>query len=368
MKVLYVSKSLVVASYRSKIRCMARDLTMRAVVPNRWPPHGVEPPAADEPWLQLEPVLFAGRPHFHFYPRLGHTLDAFRPDLVHVDEEPYSAVTSFVLRACHRRRIPAVLFAAQNLLKRLPPPFNALRRYALGHVAGAIAGTVAATDVLRRAGFNGRLATIPQLGVDEAQFQPDPHARRAARAALNVDAQTVVIGFGGRLVRYKAVDLLLDAVARVPGVVLAIAGDGPELGALMRQVETLGMKARVRFQGYRTSKEMPGWLAGIDVLVLPSISTRTIVEQFGRVLVEAMACEVPVIGSSSGGIPSVIGAAGLIVPEGDTNALSAAIARLAASAAERQALGRAGRARVLAHFTQQRIADDTRAFYAQVVA
>jgi len=367
VKVLYVSKALVVATYRSKIRCLARDTTIRAVIPERWPPRGVEPPV-DEPWLQLEPVWFAGRPHAHVYPRLARTLDAFRPDLVHVDEEPYSAVTSLVVRDCRRRGIPAVLFAAQNVLKPLPPPFGFFRRYALANVSGAIAGTVAAGDVLRRAGYTGRLATIPQLGVDAEQFRPDATRRAAARAALGIDAETVVVGFGGRLVPYKAVHLLLDAVARTPGVVLAIAGEGPEQGALLRRTLSLGLTERVRFQGFQSSGAMPEWLAGLDMLALPSISTRGIVEQFGRILVEAMSCEVPVIGSDSGGIPGVIGDAGCIVPERDVAALASALARLAGSPAERATLGRAGRARALAHFTQQRIADDTRAFYAQVVA
>ena len=66
----------------------------------------------------------------------------------------------------------------------------------------------------------------------------------------------------------------------------------------------------------------------IDVFVLPSISTPTSVEQFGRVLVEAMAAGVPVIGSSSGAIPEVIDNAGLIFPEGDVNALAANLVQL----------------------------------------
>ncbi|HEY2824496.1 MAG TPA: glycosyltransferase [Gemmatimonadales bacterium] len=368
MRVLYISKAMVVASYRSKLRCLARDLTIRAVVPRHWPPHGVEPALPGETWLQGEPVRFAGRPHLHFYPRLGQVLDTFHPDLVHVDEEPYSLVSAFALNACRRRHIPAVLFAAQNIYKRLPPPFNLVRRYALHRLAGAMAGTDAAGDVLRRVGYRGRLTVIPQLGVDELQFRPDAARRAAARAALQVGDGTVVVGFGGRLVRYKAINLLLEAMARTSDVVLAVAGDGPERAALARQARTLGLAGRVRFQGYYPSGAMPEWLAGLDLLVLPSISTRSIVEQFGRILIEAMACEVPVLGSRSGGIPGVIGDAGLLVPEGDVAALAAAISRLAAAPAERRALGRAGRERVLAQFTQQRIADDTRQFYAEVLA
>ncbi|MFQ3664330.1 MAG: glycosyltransferase, partial [Chloroflexaceae bacterium] len=88
----------------------------------------------------------------------------------------------------------------------------------------------------------------------------------------------------------------------------------------------------------------------------PSRTTPTWKEQFGRVLIEAMSCGVPVIGSSSGEIPHVIGEGGLTYPEGDVSALSAAIARLVADPAARRELACRGRERVLAHFTQAAIA------------
>ena len=326
MKVLYVSKALVVASYRSKIRCLSSHVNIRAAIPYRWPPRGVEPVGGDEPWIWPQLVRFAGHPHLHWYPELGQALDAFRPDLVHIDEEPYSAVTTMALRACVKRRVPAVLFAAQNIYKRLPPPFGAFRRYALRTIAAAQAGTAQAEQVLRDAGFRGAIATFPQLGIDETVFRPDATARVAARALLGVKPETVVVGFGGRLVRYKAVSLLLDAVAHVPNVVLAIAGDGPERRRLARQARALRIGDRVRFQGHLGSAAMPGWLAGLDMLVLPSISTPGIVEQFGRILVEAMACGVPVIGSSSGGIPGVIGKAGVVCGGAGVTAVRDALA------------------------------------------
>jgi glycosyltransferase involved in cell wall biosynthesis len=107
------------------------------------------------------------------------------------------------------------------------------------------------------------------------------------------------------------------------------------------------------------STEIGSLIAGFDLLVLPSRSTPAWKEQFGRVLVEAMLCEVAVVGSSSAEIPNVIGDAGVVFPEGDTGALSAALSRLAADPAERRRLGVAGRQRALRLFTQRRIADAT---------
>jgi len=101
--------------------------------------------------------------------------------------------------------------------------------------------------------------------------------------------------------------------------------------------------------------------------VLPSVSRPNWVEQFGRVLIEAMACETPVVGSTSGEIPYVIGDAGLLFPEADADALAQVLADLAADPARRRALGRQGRARVLAHFTQARIAAATAEVYHEML-
>jgi glycosyltransferase involved in cell wall biosynthesis len=113
---------------------------------------------------------------------------------------------------------------------------------------------------------------------------------------------------------------------------------------------------------------MPAWLAALDALALPSLATRGWAEQFGRVLVEAMACGVPVVASRSGEIPHVVGDAGVLVEEGDAGALRAALADLAADEVARRRLACAGRARVLQHFTQAGIASRTLDFYREILA
>ena len=109
-------------------------------------------------------------------------------------------------------------------------------------------------------------------------------------------------------------------------------------------------------------------LQALAVLVLPSHTQPRWKEQFGRVLTEAMACGVPVIGSSSGAIPEVIGDAGLVFPEGDAAALAAALERLRIDPALHAALAAAGLARVRAHYTQDVIATRTAAFYRALLA
>jgi glycosyltransferase involved in cell wall biosynthesis len=366
--VLYISKALTVAAYRDKLRSLAERVDVSAVMPARWGGHDVEPLTTGGPRIRAWPVRAHGHNHFHTYRNAARMLRSPRPDLVHIDEEPYSAVTSQLAWLCTRGGTPFVFFAWQNLRKRLPPPFGALRSYVFRHAAGAIAGTDAAGDVLRAGGWSGPVAVIPQLGVDPGRFRPDPAAYAALHRRLAVTDDEVFIGYGGRLVREKGVDLLVRAVAGVPGTRLIILGDGPERAALERQAEVLGVAERVAFAGHIPSLEVPRWLAALDLLVLPTVGRRGWVEQFGRILIEAMACGVPVIGSRSGEIPRVVGEAGVLIAERDERALTEAISMLAARPDLRAGLGARGRARVLDRFTNDRIAGDTVAFYRTVTS
>jgi glycosyltransferase involved in cell wall biosynthesis len=112
---------------------------------------------------------------------------------------------------------------------------------------------------------------------------------------------------------------------------------------------------------------MDGFWSSLDVLVVPSRTTRNWAEQFGRVIVEAMARDVPVVGSSSGAIPEVIGDAGLVVPEGDVEALAAALTRLRAEDDLRRTLVERGRQRVKRVYAEDMVMRGTVAFYEKVL-
>ena len=112
---------------------------------------------------------------------------------------------------------------------------------------------------------------------------------------------------------------------------------------------------------------MPAVYASMDVLALPSRTTETWKEQFGRVLIEAMACRVPVVGSDSGEIPNVIADAGLVFPEYDPAALADLLIALAQQPVLREHLAQRGYERAITHFTQARIAKQTYAVYQQVL-
>ena len=112
---------------------------------------------------------------------------------------------------------------------------------------------------------------------------------------------------------------------------------------------------------------MPATFKQIDMLVMPTQTTSRIREQFGRVLVEAMASGVPVIGSTSGAIPEVIAEAGLIVPEGNSSELAGAIEKLLSNPALRAQLAQAGRERVEEYYSWDCVADKTYEFYRRIL-
>jgi len=131
--------------------------------------------------------------------------------------------------------------------------------------------------------------------------------------------------------------------------------------------EELGVDSRIRWVSHVSSVEIPQYMNALDVVVLPSRTTLRWKEQFGRVLIEAMACETAVVGSNSGEIPNVIGDAGRVFPEENVEALVEDLHALYESSEIRGELGARGRARVLKNFTHRRIAEETVKFYESVV-
>jgi glycosyltransferase involved in cell wall biosynthesis len=254
-----------------------------------------------------------------------------------------------------------LFFSWQNIQQKYPFPFGRMERHVLAQVDYAIAGNEASAAVWRAKGYQGAIKVIPQFGVDPDIFKP-PARRDPGRG--------FVIGSAGRrLVPEKGIDLLLKAAAQLPGIWrLQIAGDGPQRRELESLAKELGIAERVQFDGVIGSEQMPAYLSQLDVLVLPSRSTPTWKEQFGRVLVEAMSCEVVVVGSDSGEIPNVIGEAGLIFPEGDIEGLQCHLHDLHLDAALRRRLSQSGRQRVLAQYTQEQVAAQTVGVYREMVA
>lgn len=367
MRILMLSKALVTGVYQKKLEELSAfaDIELLAVVPPSWKETRVgEIPLTrqftDGYRMVDEAIRFNGHHHIHHYPGLAKHVREFRPDLVHIDEEPYNLVSAHATRLAREAGARTVFFSWQNLDRRYPPPFSLFERYCYSRASAAIAGNEDARSVLRRKGFRGPVEVIPQFGVDPDFFHPQRERRDSSG--------TFTVGYYGRLVPEKGVDTLIDAIAmlRVP-VRAVIVGSGDSRADLEALAAQRGVSDTVTFRDAIAADAIPSLLAELDVVVVPSRTRPNWKEQFGRVIVESMACEVPVIGSDSGEIPNVIGGGGLVFPEGDAARLAQQLTALAERPEDARALGAAGRERVLAHYTQRQVARSTYNLYVRVM-
>jgi len=365
MRVVMLSKACIVGAYQRKLEELARlpGIELTVLVPPSWRDNRgeqkLERTYTEGYELREIPIAFNGRFHMHYYPRLGKQLQELQPDLLHIDEEPYNLATRHAMGLARKRSIPACFFTWQNLDRRYPPPFRWWEQYNYNHADFAIAGNHAATEVLRSKGYHGPTRVIPQFGVDPELFSPN---------AGPLPDRPFTIGYAGGFIAAKGVDTLLNACARLPGGWrLRLAGSGDQEQSLRALAVSLNIDRRLTWIGKILSTDMPDLYRSLDALVLPSRTQPNWMEQFGRVLVEAMACGVPVIGSNSGEIPHVIGDAGLVFPEGDAEVLAIRLRQLMDDPEFHADLSQLGRQRVLDRYTQAQIAEETSEVYQRML-
>ena len=366
MKVLMFSKALVAGVYQRKLEELAAlpEITqLTVIVPPYWVEGRVGRTNLEKKFTSgyemiVEPLWFNGRHHVHFYPGLSRQIKRVRPDLVHADDESFNLATFEGVWAARHYGAAAVFYNYANIYRNYPPPFRLFEQYNFKHTGAALACNQEAFDILRRRGYHKPIEICPQFGVDLAITHRTTPPAGFARPDL------FTVGYFGRLVPEKGLDTLIDACALLKGDWrLVLVGKGQQEAALRAQVEQLGLTNRVEFYPMVASTEVAAYMSGVDTLVLPSVTTSNWKEQFGRVLIEAMAVEVPVVGSDSGEIPHVIGEAGLVFPEKDVKALADRLQRLYDDTTLRSDLAAKGLARVEAHYTQRQVARRHLALY-----
>jgi len=341
-RLLVASHPAVVSVNQEVYRELARrGWEVTIVVPSRWrhsySPGFVTPTALEgmESALLPVPVAFAGRPQRHFYvTRTRSICRRSRPDVGFVEAEPFS-ISAFQWGTTFKRAgIPFGVQSYENIDRDFPWPLRRLRSRVLADAAFVAARSRTAAELARSWGARGEVDFAPPA-VPSWESVPATGAERP-----------FTVGYAGRLVASKGLTDLLKAVRMLAGPVeLLLIGEGelrdqlegqPIPGSAVRVLDALG------------HDQMAGGYAQIDVLVLPSHTTPTWKEQFGRVIVEALWCGVPVVGSDSGEIPWLIEltGGGLTFPEGDADALAAQVTRLREDPALRLSLAETGRAAV----------------------
>ncbi len=319
----------------------------------------------DEPGAWAAEVTSAGIPVITlnrqpgFRPSLGRRIAqlADEMDVGVIHSHHFSPFVYGSIAALINRRI-GLIYTEHGRLSDAPPT---VKRQVVNAVLSRVAGpSFAVAHDLRRhmiaEGFKASKLGVVHNGIDIGPL-PDTAARHAARQLLGARADAVIVGTVARLDPVKDLRTLIEAVVRaadrVPALQLVLVGSGPEEDALKRAARELGAGDHVRFFGY--SSQVRTLLPGFDIYANSSVS-----EGISLTILEAMAAGLPVIATAVGGTPEVVteGVTGRLVGARAAAELAIALADLASSPAERQALGQAARARVESAFTIDRMVDD----------
>ena len=319
----------------------------------------------------LRPVRFNGKMQLHYYRGLSARDLPVKPDLVFVDEEAYGVATYQLLRLAQALDVPLVFRTNQNLLKAYPPPFCWMEKAVYRYAPAALPCAEACSEVLRAKGYRGRLEVVG-FGLDPAVSRPWP--TEALRARLGLPPEAFVVGFMGRFSASKGpmdvVDACLELYRRGAAPYLLMIGAGGQEAELKARAAELP-PGRAVFPGIvphgRAAAEHLGCMS---VCVVPSRTTASWKEQFGRVIIEAMASGVPVIGSDSGNVPVLVEetGGGRVFPEGDVAALATTIEALMRDDELTRSLAATGQEHVTREYAFGRLAQRMVDVFGEVVA
>jgi glycosyltransferase involved in cell wall biosynthesis len=341
-RLLVASHPAVISVNQEVYRELARrGWAVEIVVPRRWSHSYSDTPVVPralpglEDSLRPTPVVFAGRPQRHFYlARCSAICRRFAPDVGFVEAEPFSFAALQWRGAFARRGVPFGVQCYENIDRALPAPVRRMRSRVLADAAFVAARSDTAARLARDWGARGEVGLAPPAVPPWSQVEAPASTR------------PFTVGYAGRLVPSKGLSDLLDAVRSLQAPVeMLLIGQG-EMRAELEGQPIPGSNVVVLDD--LAHDEMAGGYARLDVLVLPSHTTATWKEQFGRVIVEALWCGVPVVGSDSGEIPWLIEltGGGLTFREGDVAELAERLSRLRGDPQLRRQLAASGHAAV----------------------
>jgi glycosyltransferase involved in cell wall biosynthesis len=365
MRAVVISRTYINPAQRGKLRALAgMGCAIAVAVPEHWnqPITGGALTAiwGDDAGVRIVPVkvrTVGGRQAGAVWDRstLRKLLRDFRPDVIQIEEEPWSQVAAVGTRLSSRMKIPSILFSADSVTRNYPFAQRWRRARSIKRASGFLAENKLAASLLSRGRSEVPSIVIPQIGVGiPRMLTPVPHER-------------FTIGFVGRLVPEKGLDILLRAAVRLHGNWdLVVVGSGPAQEELENLAERLGIAARITWMGALPPEELATVWPRLDCLALPARTTRQWVEAHGRAVIEAMGFGLPVVGSGSGALPEIIGPAGVVVMEDDVPGLTDALQELITNPSRRVQFALEGRRRVMSEYVDTAIARKTLAFWHQV--
>ncbi len=378
MRVLVVSHTYISPINRDKWKVMAQshpDVTLKVVFPQRWPTclfnheaYIAEHENSANCIFHVLPTSHEGNELLYYYhhKQLYQLIKDFKPDLVHV-EQGDGALSYFQINIYLKMlklKSRSVFFTWINWT----PKHSLKSRVVLGPIQkinltcahGAIAGNHDAANILQQKGFTKPIIVLPQLGINTAVFRPVLPA-----------GSTKYISFIGRLIEEKGIFLLLNVFYKISSTFhdwnLLIMGTGPALNTIRNFIASKQLHHRISLFAPVPHEQVAFYVQNSSILVLPSYDTPTWREQFGHILIEAMSCGTPIIGSTAGEIPHVIDNAGLIFEQKNEQSLLAQLQTLMQDEELRKRLGALGYQRAHTMFSHAAIADQTYDFWQKIM-
>ena len=362
MRAVVLSHAYLEPARRGRLRALAGlGCEIAAAVPDRWPlMPGIltRPQWEDEGGVRFVPVTVGGQLEDPEEVRwsgraLRRMLKEFRPDVLQIEEEPWTRAAARAAADARKLRIPFVAHTRQT--PDLPLGGRMRRRSVLGAARGIVAENPIVDAELARDFPDLPRAIVPQVGIT-----PPLTSRRP-------DADAFVLGCVGRVVPALGLDILLRACVRLARPWrLLVSGTGPSQVELEGLADRLGIAARITWLGAQPAEDRDRIWPTLDCLVVPSRTSPDRVETLGLSALKAMAHGVPAIVSNVGALPGTVGEGGLVVPDGDVDALAEAIERLASEPARRAATAAAGRKRAMEEFSNEVLARRTLDFWRSV--
>ena len=349
---------------RAKLKVIAGlGVQVTALVPDRWVTReGVEQSTASGEdggvLVTTVPAKSSGEPGQLIWNTkvLRRLLTQLKPDLVHIEEEPWSQSTGPALRMARRLGVPGVVAVSESLPRSYSIAQRLRRERNLRQATGVIGSNSLALNLALKRRASTPQTVIPQLGIT-----PPDRVQRETHTEL-------ALGFVGRLVPERGLDLLFRACVGLVGKwSLTVIGTGPSQEELEGLAQRLGIAARISWLGALPRPAVDAVWSRLDCLVLPSRTTERWVMTEGRAAIHAMAHGVAVVGTESGALPEIVGSAGRIVPEEDVASLTAALQDLYDDRSECERLGSVGRRRVQEEFSDDAIARKMLAFWRTLI-
>lgn len=369
MKVSLVGHSYLAEENRKSLTALAARVRLEVISPRAaagmiFSFEQAEPSIAGDGWVmrlhrKWLPPLFPPSGYLLRSRDLG--LRQFRPDIVHIEYDPFTPLFIQTLLTA-RRYVPKagiVCTVRQNTFTRrgilLDGAKTAVARLLVPRVGRFLAVNSGVARIYRER-FGARpeqIISCTQIGIDTGLFSPE------TPAGFSLERGDALIGYCGRFVAYKGIPELIEAVTLLRertgrDLRLVLLGKGPmreELLALSRERSWLTVMESVPHAA------VAGFLAALDIFVMPSRILEHHMEHDAHALLEAMATGLPCVGAASGAICDVLEGAGLLVPPEEPRALAGAIGRLAEDAGVRREYGRLGRQRVLEGYSLETVAD-----------